>query len=167
MVGCIFSEKYYICNIQRKAVFVAYSLAISSIVSLYLSDLYDGLAPYILYIGYFFTGVGQSLLSIILIAYATPFVRNCPTQSNLITILFGTLNIFGVIGAIIKYLLYKLSHDKLIMLLINVALLLASLIISRKLKGIPQVYYKYGESKPIIPFESFTIVFYTAGVIFT
>ncbi len=169
MVGCLFSERYYTSNVQKKAVFLAYSLSILSGLSLGIYKIFlkssGEYVKSVIIVGYGLSGIGQSLLIILMVAYATPYVKSYP-NTGLIPILLGLLNFSGLVGALLNYLITNIGFNTdWILLAITIIILLLSFAISWNLKGIPRVYIINNEMKPEIPFSYFSVSFYTYGVI--
>ena len=167
LIGCIISERYYTSNVQKKAVYFAYTLTIFSSISLSLFNLLHSLVrnlEALVAVGYTLSGCGQSLIIVMLVAYSTPHVRKNP-KSALLPFILGLLNISGVVGALLTYFISRIEYlPDLFMIILNFALLFVSLIISRDLKAIPRVYIVNGDKRPEIPFGYFTVAFYTYGV---
>ena len=168
MIGCLISERYYSANVQWKAVIIAYTLTMCSGISLslfYIIERPDGSGPgYIVLIGYTLSGIGQSLLLVLLIAYTTPIIKADPT-SVLLPIILVFFHFPGIIGTSLSYFIEKFfaTYQGLILLLLNLLLLFISYIISWTLKGIPTICWNISRT-PEIPFSHFNIVFYTVGV---
>ena len=105
LIGCIISERYYTSNVQKKAVYLAYTLTIFSSISLSLFNLLGSPGnnlEVIVVIGYTLSGCGQSLIVVLMVAYAAPHVRKNP-KSALLPFILGLLNISGVVGALLTY----------------------------------------------------------------
>lgn len=167
LVGCIIAERYYTSNVQTKAVYSAYLLTIFSSISLSVYNLIgstEDSLEVIVVIGYTLSGCGQSLIVVLMVAYATPHVRKNP-MSALLPLILGLLNFSGVVGALLTYFISSIEFlPDLFMIILNLILLFLSVIISRNLKAIPIVYIINGEKRPEIPFSYFAIAFYTYGV---
>ena len=165
MIGCLLSERYYTSNVEKKAVIIAYTLTTCSGLSLSLEGIFSNeLYAFIIIAGYTLSGIGQSLLLVVMVAYATPLVRQEPS-SVLIPILVALINFSGVVGSLLNYSVVVLNwHTTYVLLVLNFVLLFASIGISWNLKGIPRVYFINGDDKPEIPFSYFSIAFYTYGV---
>ena len=164
MIGCIFSERYYTSNVQKKAIYISYTLSMCSGISLALKIIFT-LPSYCVAIGYTLSGIGQSWLIIVMVAYATPIIKS-DNSSILLPIILGLLNFSGIVGATLFYVVKVIDNNTGYLLLsLNLLLLLVSYIISWNLKGIPCIYNGKSDHKPLIPFSNFSIVFYTYGVL--
>ena len=166
IIGCTFSERYYTSNVQRKAVILAYSLTTLSSVSLSLFNIFKGFygkLEFIIALGYAFSGAGQSLLIIVMVAYATPYVQLYP-KSALLPIIMGMLNFTGAVGALLTYTISLLQYSEYVTLCFNGLLLSLSILISFNLKEIPRCYRVSVSNKPEVPFGHFSFVFYSYGV---
>ena len=163
MIGCLISENYYSVNVQWKAVIIAYTLTMCSGISLSLFYMIKR-PEYIVLIGYTLSGIGQSLLIVLLIAYTTPIIK-ADSTSILLPIILGLFHFSGIIGSSLSYFIEKFfaTSQGLILFLLNLLLLFISYIISWTLKGIPTIYWNINRT-PEIPFSHFNIVFYTVGV---
>lgn len=168
MIGCMFSEKYYTSRVQKSAVFICYALTMCSGISLSIFSILKENnienAEYIVVAGYGLSGIGQSLLLVVMIAYATPHTKQHP-RSALLPLILGLLNFSAVVGALANYFVqFFNSYNNIVMLIMDFILLSMSFAISWNLKGIPQAYIKDGELKPEIPFSNFSVSFYSYGV---
>lgn len=168
MLGCFLSERYYTSNVQRRAVILAYSMTTCSGISLALFKLYASSInnfEIIVVIGYTLSGLGQSLLIIVMVAYATPYIKLYP-KSALLPVLVGLLNFSGAVGGLLSYLISNYEYSGYLNLGLNAILLTASILISWKLKQSPRRYSISVSNKPDIPFSYFSLTFYTYGVRF-
>lgn len=152
MIGCMFSEKYYTSRVQKSAVFICYALTMCSGLSLSIFSILKennvANAEYIVVAGYGLSGIGQSLLLVVMIAYATPHMKQHP-RSVLLPLILGLLNFSAVVGALTNYFVqFFNSYTNVVMLIMDFILLSMSFAISWNLKGIPQAYIKDGELKP-------------------
>jgi hypothetical protein len=168
MIGCYISEKYYTSNVQRKAVILAYSLTTFSSISLALFKIFEdkisGLES-IIVLGYTLSGLGQSLLIIVMVAYATPHIKQYP-KSALLPVLVGLLNFSGAVGGLLSFLISTSMYSGYLNIGLNIILLSISILISSNLKQSPRVYTISLSSKPEIPFSYFSVTFYAYGVNF-
>jgi hypothetical protein len=168
LIGCLFSERYYTSNVQREAVILAYSLTTFSSVSLSLYKIFKGYFKsfeLVIAFGYAFSGAGQALLIIVMVAYATPYVQLYP-KSALLPIIMGLLNFTAAVGALLTYTITLLKYSEYVSLCFNGLLLGLSILISWNLKELPRSYTISVCSKPEVPFSYFSIAFYAYGVRF-
>lgn len=166
ILGCFVSERYYTSNVERKAVIFAYFLTVLSSVSLSLYKIFKSYykdLEFIIALGYCFSGIGQSLLIIVMVAYATPYIRLYP-KSALLPIMMGLLNFTAIVGTLLTYSISLFEHSAYISLCFNTLLLIISTLISMNLKNIPRCYTISNSSKPEVPFKNFSVTFYTYGV---
>ena len=166
MLGCFFSERFYTSNVQRKAVILAYTLTTSSGISLALFKIFESKVKnleIIIVIGYTLSGLGQSLLIIVMVAYATPYIKLHP-KSALLSVLVGLLNFSGAIGGLLSYLISTSQYSSWLNIILNTVLLTISILISSNLKQSPRSYTISLSKKPDIPFSYFSFTFYTYGV---
>ena len=164
VIGSILSEKFYLSFSKRKAAFISYFLCVGSCLGLYVHHYLNSVL--VLVVGYTLSGIGQSLFYVLLVGYATPYIR-AKEKSLLLSIVLGTMSTSGLIGTIFNYVMREVGiYSPTIYLIISFVILSLSIGISWNIKGFPHTYIKNNDSVPDVPFKYLYLFFYTYGVCF-